>query len=157
VVRAADPALPLINVRTQQDQIDEDLQDERLLVSLTSAFGLLALVLASAGVYGLLAYSVAQRTREIGIRMAIGAMPRQILLMVLRESFALSAAAIAIGVTVSLLATRFVKAMLFGIASSDPAVLFGAAALLMLVAAGASWLPARRAASVQPIEALRRD
>jgi predicted permease len=156
-VRAADPALPLINVRTQQDQIDADLADERLLVSLTSAFGFLALVLASVGVYGLLAWSVAQRTREIGIRMAIGAIPRQILFMVLRESFALSAAAIAIGVMVSLLATRFVKSMLFGIAPSDPAVLMGAAALLMIVAAAASWLPAWRAASVQPIEALRRE
>ena len=156
-VRAADPALPLINVRTQQDQIDEDLQDARLLVSLTSAFGLLALVLASVGVYGLLAYSVAQRTKEIGIRMAIGAIPRQILVMVLRESLTLSAAAIAIGVIVSLLATRFVKSMLFGIAPSDPVVLLGATTLLMFVAIGASWLPARRAANVQPLEALRRE
>jgi predicted permease len=157
VVRAADPALPLINVRTQQDQIDTDLANARLLVSLTSAFGFLALVLASVGVYGLLAYSVAQRTREIGIRMAIGAIPRQILFMVLRESLALSASAIVIGVMMSLLATRFVKSMLFGIAPSDPAVLLGATMLLMCVAAGASWLPARRAASAQPLDALRRE
>ena len=157
VVHAADPALPLVNVRTQQDQIDSDLGDERLLVSLTSAFGLLALVLASVGIYGMLAYSVAQRTREIGIRMAIGAIPRQILAMVLRESLSLSASAIALGVIASWLLTRFVKSMLFGIAPSDPAVLWGATALLMFVAVGASWLPARRAASVQPMEALRRD
>jgi predicted permease len=157
VVHAADPALPLVNVRTQQDQIDSDLTDERLLVSLTSAFGLLALVLASVGIYGLLAYSVAQRTREIGIRMAIGAIPRQILVMVLRESILLSTAAIAIGVMASLLVTRFVKSMLFGIAPSDPAVLLGATALLLFVAIAASWLPARRAASVQPMEALRRE
>ena len=157
VVRAADPALPLVNVRTQQDQIDSELGDERLLVSLTSAFGLLALVLASVGIYGMLAYSVAQRTREIGIRMAVGAIPRQILAMVLRESLSLSASAIALGVIASLLVTRFVKSMLFGIAPSDPAVLWGATTLLMFVAVGASWLPARRAASVQPMEALRRD
>lgn len=157
VVHAADPALPLVNVRTQQDQIDAGLVDERLLVSLTSAFGLLALVLASVGVYGLLAYSVAQRTREIGIRLAIGAIPRQILIMVLRESLALSVAAIAVGVMASLLVTRFVKSMLFGIAPSDPAVLLGATALLLFVAVGASWLPARRAASVQPLDALRRE
>ncbi len=157
VVHAADPALPLVNVRTQQDQIDADLADERLLVGLTSAFGLLALVLASVGIYGLLAYSVAQRTREIGIRMAIGAVPRQILVMVLRESVLLSAAAIAIGVTASLLVTRFVKSMLFGIAPSDPPVLVGATMLLLFVAMGASWLPARRAARVQPMDALRRE
>ncbi len=157
VVHAADPALPLVNVRTQQDQIDADLADERLLVGLTSAFGLLALVLASVGIYGLLAYSVAQRTREIGIRMAIGAVPRQILVMVLRESVLLSATAIAIGVTASLLVTRFVKSMLFGIAPSDPPVLVGATMLLLFVAVGASWLPARRAARVQPMDALRRE
>jgi ABC-type antimicrobial peptide transport system permease subunit len=152
-----DPALPLVNVRTQQDQIDADLADERLLASLTSAFGLLAPVLASVGIYGMLAYSVAQRTREIGIRMAVGAIPRQILAMVLRESLSLSASAIALRVVASLLVTRFVKSMLFGLAPSDPAVLWGATALLMFVAVGASWIPARRAASVQPMEALRRD
>jgi predicted permease len=157
VVHAADPALPLVNVRTQQDQIDSDLGDERLLVSLTSAFGLLAMVLAAVGVYGMLAHSVAQRTREIGIRMALGAIPRQILGMMLRESLSLSASAVVLGVIASLLLTRFVKSMLFGIAPSDPAVLWGVATLLMLVVAAASWLPARRAARVQPMDALRRD
>jgi predicted permease len=157
VVHAADRALPLVNVRTQQEQIDSDLADERLLVSLTSAFGLLALMLASVGIYGVMAFSVAQRTREIGIRMALGAMPRQILAMVLREASSLSAAAIALGVAASLLAARFVKSMLFGIAPSDPATLCGAAALLMIVAVGASCIPARRAARIQPMEALRRE
>jgi predicted permease len=157
VVHAADPALPLVNVRTQQDQIDSDLADERLLVSLTSAFGVLALMLASVGIYGVMGYSVAQRTREIGIRMALGAIPGQILAMVLREASSLSAAAIALGVVASFAATRFVKSMLFGIAPSDPATLWGAAALLMIVALAASWIPAWRAASVHPMEALRRD
>jgi predicted permease len=157
VVHAADPALPLVNVQTQQDQIDSDLADERLLVSLTSAFGLLALVLASVGIYGVMAYSVAHRTKGIGIRMALGAIPRQILAMVLREASSLSAVAIALGVGASLLVTRFVKSMLFGIAPSDPATVWGAAVLLLIVGVGASWIPARRAASVQPMEALRRD
>jgi predicted permease len=157
VVRAADPALPLVNVRTQQDQIDANLMDERLLVSLTSGFGLLALVLASVGIYGLMAYSVAQRTREIGVRMALGAIPRQILTMVLRESFSLSSTAVALGVAIALLVTRFLSSLLFGIAPSDPAVVWGATALVMFVAVGASWLPAWRAASVQPMEALRRE
>jgi len=157
VVHVADPSLPLVNVRTQENQIDADLSDERLLVSLTSGFGLLALVLASVGIYSLMAYSVTQRTREIGIRMALGAIPRQILAMVLRESFSLSAGAIALGVAVSMVVARFVKSLLFGIGPSDPAVFWGATALLMFVAVGASWLPARRAARVQPIEALRHD
>jgi predicted permease len=157
VVHAADPALPLVNVRTQQDQIDSDLADERLLVSLTSAFGLLALVLASVGIYGVMAFSVAQRTKEIGIRMALGAIPRQIVAMVLREASSLSATAIALGVGASLLVTRFVKSMLFAIGPSDPATLSGVAVLLMIVALGASWIPARRAATVQPMEALRRE
>jgi len=89
--------------------------------------------------------------------MALGAIPRQILTMVLREASSLSASAIALGMSTSFLATRFVKSMLFGIAPSDPATLWGAAVLLMIVAMGASWIPARRAASVQPMEALRRD
>jgi ABC-type antimicrobial peptide transport system permease subunit len=146
-----------VNVRSEEDQIDRDLADERLLVSLTSAFGLLALVLASVGIYGVMAYSVAQRTKEIGIRMALGAIPRQILTMVLREASSLSAAAIALGVGASFLVTRFMKSMLFGIAPSDPATLWGAAVLLMVVALGASWIPARRAAGVAPMEALRRE
>ncbi len=157
VVHAADPALPLVNVRTQQDQIDTDLADERLLVSLTSTFGIFAVVLASVGIYGLMAYSVAQRTKEIGIRMALGALPRQVSHMVLREASALSAAAIAIGVGASFVVARFAKAMLFGVAPSDPPTLWGAAALLLIVALAASWIPARRAARVEPIEALRRD
>jgi predicted permease len=157
VLQAADPALPLINVRTQQDQLDADLADERLLVSLTSTFGILALLLASIGIYGVTAHSVAQRTKEIGIRMALGARPRQVLTMVLGEASSLSASAIAIGVAASFVAARFVKSMLFGITPSDPATLWGAAVLLMIVAVGASWIPARRAASVEPMEALRRE
>jgi ABC-type antimicrobial peptide transport system permease subunit len=94
---------------------------------------------------------------EIGIRMALGALPRQMLNRVLVEAWSLSAAAIAVGMGASFVVTRFVKSMLFGIAPSDPPTLWGSAALLMIVALGASWIPARRASSVQPIEALRRD
>ena len=156
-LHAADPALPLVRVRTQQAQIDEDLADERLLVSLSSIFGVLALVLASAGIYGVMALSVAQRTREIGIRMALGAIPRQILAMVLREASSLSVIAIAIGVGTSILSARFVKSVLFGIGSSDLITLSSAAGLLLIVTLGASWIPARRAAHVHPMDALRRE
>ena len=157
ILHAADPALPLVAVRTQQGQIEEDLADERLLVSLSSTFGLLALVLASIGIYGVMALSVAQRTREIGIRMALGAVPRQILAMVLREASSLSVMAIAAGVGASLLCARFVESVLFGVASSDPVTLWSAAGLLLLVALGASWIPARRAAHARPMDALRRE
>jgi predicted permease len=154
-VHAADPQLPLVNVRTQQEQIEADLHDERLFVTLTSGFGVLALVLAAVGIYGVMAYAVARRTREIGIRLALGAVPRQLLAMVLREASWLSAMAVAIGVGTSLLLSRLLKSMLFGIAPDDPATLCGAALLLMMVALAASWIPARRAASVEPMEALR--
>ncbi len=157
VLHAADPALPLVAVRTQQAQIDENLADERLLVSLSAIFGVLALVLASVGIYGVMALSVAQRTREIGIRLALGAIPGQILAMVLREASSLSVIAIAIGLGASLLSARLVKSVLFGIGSSDLITLSSAAGLLLIVALGASWIPARRAAQVQPMDALRRE
>jgi predicted permease len=157
VVHTADPELPLVNVRTQREQIDSDLQDERLFVTLTSVFGMLALVLASVGVYGVTAYSVARRTNEIAIRLALGAIPRQVVAMVLREASWLSAVGIATGVGASFLLSRLAKSLLFGIAPYDPATLWGAALLLATVALGASWIPASRAARVQPIEALKRD
>jgi predicted permease len=157
VVHTADPELPLVNVRTQREQIDSDLQDERLFVTLTSVFGMLALVLASVGIYGVMAYSVAQRTNEIGIRLALGAIPRQVLAMVLREASWLSAVGVATGVGASFLLSRLAKSMLFGIGPYDPATLSGSVLLLLTVALAASWIPARRAAKVQPIEALRRD
>jgi predicted permease len=157
VLHAVDPALPLVRVRTQQAQIDEDLVDERLLVSLSSIFGVLALVLASVGIYGVMSLSVAQRTREIGIRMALGAIPGQILAVVLREASWLSVIAIAAGVGASILAARFMQSVLFGIASSDLATRWSAAGLLLIVAIGASWIPARRAAHIHPMDALRRE
>jgi len=157
VVHTADPELPLVNVRTQEEQIDSDLQDDRLFVTLTSVFGVLALVLASVGIYGVTAYSVARRTNEIGIRLALGAVPRQVLAMVLREASWMSVVGIATGVGASLLLSRLARSMLFGIAPYDPATLCGATLLLLAVALAASWIPARRAAKVQPIEALRRD
>ena len=131
--------------------------EQRLFVALTSSFGLLALVLASVGIYGVMAYSVARRTNEIGIRLALGAVPRQVLAMVLREASWLSALGIASGIAASLLLSRLVKSMLFGIAPYDAATVWVAVLLLLTVALGASWIPARRAARVQPMEALRRD
>ena len=157
IIHAADPELPVVHIRSQQEQIDSDLEEERLFVSLTSGFGMLALVLASAGIYGVMAYSVAQRTNEIGIRLALGAIPRQVLGLILREASWLSAVGIATGVGASLLLTRLVKSMLYGIGPYDPATVWGAVLLLAAVALGASWIPASRAAKVQPMQALRLD
>ena len=147
----------MVHVRTQEEQIHSDLEEQRLFVTLTSGFGLLALVLASVGIYGVMAYSVAQRTNEIGIRLALGALPLQVLGMVLREASWLSAIGVAAGVGASFVLTRLVKSMLYGIAPYDPATVLSAALLLSAVALGASWIPARRAARVQPMVALRRD
>lgn len=151
------PDLPLSNVRTQGQQIDAAMQQERVFVTLTSGFGLLALALAAVGVYGIMAYSVAQRTNEIGIRMAVGALPRQIRSMILRESTWVTATGILAGVAAALLLSRLVKSMLYGIQSYDPITIAAGVLILLAVALAASWIPARRAAGVQPMEALRHE
>jgi predicted permease len=157
VVQRLDPDLPLTNVRTQEQQIQEDLQQERIFVTMTSGFGLLALALASVGIYGIMAYSVANRTNEIGIRLALGALPRQILGLVLREASWISMAGIVVGLGAALVLARLVKSMLYGLKPADPVSLAAGAALLIAVGLAASWIPARRAASVQPVEALRHE
>jgi len=157
VVRKADPDLGLVKVRTQTEQIESALQQERLFVSLTSGFGLLALALACVGIYGIMAYSVANRRSEIGIRMALGAQPGQVRGMILRESTWLAGVGIVVGVVAALGLTRLVKTMLYGIQPWDPATLIGGVLILLVVALGAGWIPARRAAGVQPMEALRHE
>ncbi|HEX8711525.1 MAG TPA: FtsX-like permease family protein, partial [Terracidiphilus sp.] len=156
-VRQIDPNLPMLNVRTQDEQIAANLQPERIFAVLTSAFGVLALILACIGIYGIMAYTVVQRTSEIGVRLALGAAPRQILEMILRDASQMSVAGIVIGITFSLSLARFVRSILFGITASDPVTLCGAALVLVLVALAASWVPARRAAGIQPTEALRHE
>lgn len=156
-LRKIDPDLPLINIRTQRQQIDADMQQERMFVALTSGFGLLALALASVGIYGIMAYSVAQRTNEIGIRLALGAVPAQIRGMILRESTWLAAAGVVAGLGAALGLARLVKSMLYGVAPYDPVTLAAAVLLLLGVALVASWIPARRAAGVQPMDALRHE
>ena len=157
VVQQVDPDLPIVYVRTQEEQIQSDLQQERLFVTLTSGFGLLALTLACVGIYGIMAYSVANRRNEIGIRMALGAQPGQVRGMILRESTWLTGAGILVGVIGALGLTRLVKSMLYGIQPWDPLTLCCGVLLLMAVALAASWIPARRAARVQPMEALRHE
>jgi predicted permease len=152
-----DPNLPLVNVRSQDQQIDADLQQERVFVTLTSGFGMLALALASVGIYGVMAYSVANRTNEIGIRLALGAQPRQVLSMILREATWISLAGIVAGLGAAYVLARAIQSMLYGLRPADPVSMLSGALLLIAVGLAASWLPARRAASVQPVEALRHE
>jgi predicted permease len=157
VVQQADRDLPIIDIRTQQEQIDSTMQVERVLASLTSGFGVLALALACVGIYGIMAYSVANRINEIGIRLALGALPQQVQAMVLREALWMGVVGIGAGLGGALLLARVVKSMLYGLEPTDPASLIGAVTLLALVGLAASWIPARRAAGVQPMEALRHE
>jgi ABC-type antimicrobial peptide transport system permease subunit len=124
---------------------------------LTGAFGVLALALACVGIYGVMAYSVANRRNEIGIRMALGAQPGQVRGMILRESAWLAVAGIVVGVAAALVLTRLIKSMLYGIEAYDPPTLAGGVLFLLAVVLAASWIPARRAAGVQPTEALRHE
>jgi ABC-type antimicrobial peptide transport system permease subunit len=117
----------------------------------------LALVLASVGVYGVMAYSVAQRTGEIGIRMALGARPREVLTMVLREATWIALVGIACGIGATLLSTHLVTSLLYGLHPNDPLILATSALLLALVGLVASWVPARCAAAVEPMQALRHE
>ena len=157
VVQSVDPDLPIIDVRTQREQINATMQMERLFAALTAGFGVLALALACVGIYGIMAYTVAQRTNEIGIRLALGAHPGQVRTMILRESISLAVTGITAGVLAALALTRLVKSMLYGIQPNDPLSLSAGVLLLLAVALAASWIPAQRAASVQPMEALRHD
>jgi predicted permease len=157
VVQSVDRDLPMIDFRTQREQINATMQMERAFAALTAGFGVLALALACVGIYGIMAYSVSLRTNEIGIRIALGAQPKQVRSMILRESTGLTAIGIASGVGAALMLTRMVKSMLFGVTPNDPMTLAGGVALLLAAALAATWIPARRAASVQPMEALRHE
>ena len=156
-VQSIDPDLPLQEIRTQQERIDASMQQERIIAALTASFGVLALVLASVGVYGVMAYSVAQRTSEIGIRIALGALPREVLAMVLREATWIALVGITCGIVATALATRFVTSLLYGLHPNDPAILATSALLLAVVGLATSWAPARHAAAVEPMEALRHE
>jgi macrolide transport system ATP-binding/permease protein len=156
-VRRLDPNLAVYDIKSFADQIDESISRERLIALLSSFFGLFALLLAGLGLYGLMAYAVARRTREIGIRMALGAQARNVLWLVLRETLFLVAIGIAIGLPIALAATRLIKGFLFGLSANDPLTIALAASLMLAVAALAGYLPARRATKVDPMMVLRQE
>jgi predicted permease len=147
--------LPFFRVTTQSEQIDRLLFQERLVARLSAFFALLALVLASIGLYGLLSYEVARRTREIGIRMALGAEGADVLRMVLRQGLVLAVIGAAVGIATALAVTRYLSSMLFGVHPNDPVTIVVVAVLLGLVALAACYIPARHATRVDPIVALR--
>jgi len=156
-VRRLDPNLPVYDIKTFADQIDESISRERMIALLSSFFGLFALLLAGLGLYGVMAYAVSRRTREIGIRMALGAQAGAVLRLVLRETLLLVSIGLAIGLPAALAATRLTRGMLFGLTENDPLTIALATLVMMAIAAMAGYLPARRAAQVDPMMVLRQE
>lgn len=155
VVAQVNANLPLFDVHTQSEQIDRLLFQERLVARLASFFALLALLLACVGLYGLLSYEVARRSREIGIRIALGAQAADVLRMVIQQGITLAIVGALLGTGVALGVTRYLASMLYDVHASDPLTLISVAVLLTLVAFVACYLPARRALRVDPMVALR--
>jgi len=152
-----DASVPLSEISTQAARIDRTISQERTFAWLCGCFAALALAIACVGLYGSMAYSVAQRTNEIGIRMALGAERRRIIWMVLREVFALGAAGLAIGLAVAWVSTRFVESFLFGVKRHDPLALVASVLLLLAVAFVAGYAPAWKASRIDPMAALRHE
>ena len=154
-VQSVDGNVPVFGMRTLEQQVDVSLVTERLLATLSGAFGLLATLLAALGLYGVMAYMVERRTREIGIRMALGAAGGNVVWLVMREVLALSVAGLALGLLGALGLTRLIEAQLFGLHASDPRTLMLACAAIGGVAGLAGYVPARRATAIDPMRALR--
>ncbi len=157
VMKAFDPNLPATEFTTLDVVVDRAVAPRRLITSLLGAFSALALVLAAVGLYGVIAYSVGQRTREIGIRMAVGAQRGDVLRLIVGEGVRMAAAGIVVGLVAALLVTRVLNSLLFGVTATDPFIFVANAAILVAVALLASAIPARRAARVDPMEALRAE
>ena len=152
---AVDPTIPVISVQTQMSTLETRYAQEKVLAQASALFGGIALFVAAIGLFGLMSYNVSRRTREIGIRMAMGAERREVLGMVLRESMLLVAAGVVIGLGLSLATSRMIASQLFGLEPTDPTTIFAAILVMLAVSAMAGYLPARRAARVDPMVALR--
>jgi predicted permease len=157
IVHQASDSVPLGEIKTQSAQIDATIVEERMFANLCSAFAVLALLIACVGLYGTIAYAVARRTSEIGIRMALGAMRGRIVSMVMREVLAVVTVGLIVGLAAAWATTRFVESYLFGMKQYDPAVLLGALVLLLIAVGIAGFAPAWRAAHVDPLTALRHE
>jgi len=155
VLARLDPNLPVDNLRTLPQQVRENVFLDRFISVLSAAFACLATLLAAIGLYGVLAYTVAQRTREIGLRMALGAAPARVRGMILRQVGVMTLVGGAIGLAAAVALGRLAESLLYQLQGYDPAVLAGAAVALTLVALGAGFIPAHRASQVEPMSALR--
>jgi putative ABC transport system permease protein len=154
-LRKIDNDLPLGNVATLEKLLRDSTATRRFNLGLISTFALLALALSAIGLYGVMSYGVNQRTTEIGIRMAVGAQPKDVLKLILREGLVLAVIGILLGASGGLALTRFLSSLLIDVSATDPAIYLTASALLLVVAIVACFWPARRASAVQPLEALR--
>jgi ABC-type antimicrobial peptide transport system permease subunit len=146
-----------VDVRPFTAQVEATIVQERMMATLAAGFGVLALLISCIGIYGLLAYTVARRTKEIGIRMAVGARSVQVIAMVLRSAVGLVLIGVALGLPVAWAASRWIESMLFGVKRNDPFTLGGAVLLLVTSAMLAAYLPARRASRVDPMTTLRNE
>jgi putative ABC transport system permease protein len=154
-LRKIDNDLPLGNVATLEKLLRDSTATRRFNLGLISTFAVLALALSAVGLYGVMSYGVSQRTTEIGIRMAVGAQPKDVLKLILREGLVLAVIGTLLGAAGGLALTRFLSSLLFGVSATDPAIYLTASALLLLIAIAACFWPARKASAVQPLEALR--
>ena len=154
-IQAVDPDLPVFNVRTMNEVIDGSLASRRFSAELVGVFAVVALLLASVGIYGLLAYMVGQRAHEIGVRMALGAMPSTIGKMIVSRGAGLAGIGVGIGLLLSGIMAPLISSLLYGVRPIDPEVFIAVPLILMVVVLLASYIPARRAARVNPIVALR--
>jgi putative ABC transport system permease protein len=153
-VARIDPALPLFNIKTMEQRVSSSVATARFNTGLLSTLGIVGLLLAAIGIYGVIAYFVSQRTQEIGVRLALGASSRDVIRLVVRQALRPVTAGVIIGVVLALLATRALAAQLFGVAPRDPLTLVGVTVVLIASAVAASIVPARRASRVDPTRAL---
>jgi predicted permease len=156
-IHSLDANLPVFNIETMNEHVNRSLLLPRLGATLLGIFGIVGAVLATVGLYGVMSFAARSRTREIGIRMALGAEPRSVLRMMMADGLLLTLIGLVAGIAISFAATRFAAGMLYGISATDPATFVAIPALMLAVAAAAVLIPARRAARVAPLQALRCD
>ena len=156
-IRTLDPDLPIYKMRTMEERVEASLAERRFSMLLLTLFAVLALGLAAIGIYGVMSYLVGQGTREFGIRLALGAAPRDLLLLVVRQGMSIAVVGMVLGLAGAFALTRFMRTLLYGVQASDPVTFAAIAATLTLVALVACFVPARRAARIDPIVSLRTE